>query len=455
VAQVAGPGEPDRSKCRPNAITAARKRSVIERAGSVDRMRVLVVGSGGVGSAFAAIASHREAYSHITVADIDLDKAEEAVDTAVNTEGGRVVAAFVDASDDAAVAALARQARADVILNACDPRFNDPIFDGAFAAGCHYVDMAMHMSEPHPTKPYEKTGRRLGDSQFAQHPVWKNRGLMALVGMGVEPGFSDVAARYAADHLFSKIDEIGVRDGADLVVDGYDFAPTFSIWTTIEECLNPPVVYERERGWFTTEPFSEPEIFTFPQGIGPLQCVNVEHEEVILIPRWIDVERVTFKYGLGDDFINVLKTLQKLELVSTDPVEVRGVKVSPRDVVAAALPDPAELGDKMTGRTCAGTWVKGLGKDGNPREVYVYHIVDNAWSMREFGHQAVVWQTAVMPAVAIELMATGQWSARGIVGPEALPSEPFLELLDQHGMEWDFSEYWDRKPAPERERPAS
>ena len=122
---------------------------------------------------------------------------------------------------------------------------------------------------------------------------------MALVGMGVEPGFSDVAARYAADHLFSKIDEIGVRDGADLVVDGYDFAPTFSIWTTIEECLNPPVIYERERGWFTTEPFSEPEMFTFPEGIGPLQCVNVEHEEVILIPRWIDVERVTFKYGLG------------------------------------------------------------------------------------------------------------------------------------------------------------
>jgi saccharopine dehydrogenase-like NADP-dependent oxidoreductase len=415
-------------------------------------MRVLVVGSGGVGSAFVAIASHREAYDHITVADIDIERAQAAVDTAVNTSGGRIEAATVDASDEEAVTELANRCNADVILNACDPRFNPPIFEGAFAADCHYVDMAMHMSEPHPTKPYEKTGRRLGDAQFAQSPVWKNRGLMALVGMGVEPGFSDVAARYAADHLFSRIDEIGVRDGADLVVDGYDFAPTFSIWTTIEECLNPPVIYERERGWFTTAPFSEPEIFTFPDGIGPLQCVNVEHEEVILIPRWIDVERVTFKYGLGDDFINVLKTLHKLDLVSTDPVEVRGVRVSPRDVVAAALPDPAELGDKMHGRTCAGTWVKGIGKNGQPREVYVYHIVDNAWSMREFGHQAVVWQTAVMPAVAIELMATGQWSARGVVGPEALPSEPFLDLLDQHGMEWDFAEYRDRQPAPELEQ---
>ncbi|HEY3484450.1 MAG TPA: saccharopine dehydrogenase C-terminal domain-containing protein, partial [Ilumatobacteraceae bacterium] len=264
----------------------------------------------------------------------------------------------------------------------------------------------------------------------------------------VEPGFSDVAARYAADHHFSKIDELGVRDGANLVVEGYDFAPTFSIWTTIEECLNPPVIYERELGWYTTEPFSEPEIFTFPEGIGPLQCVNVEHEEVILMPRWIDVERVTFKYGLGEEFIQVLKTLQKLELHSTNPVDVGGVRVSPRDVVAATLPDPAELGEQMTGRTCAGTWVKGLGPDGRPREMYVYHVVDNAWSMKEFGHQAVVWQTAVMPAVAIELLGTGAWQGVGVVGPEALPADPFLELLDQHGVEWEWEDYLDRKPAP-------
>ncbi|HWL45733.1 MAG TPA: saccharopine dehydrogenase C-terminal domain-containing protein [Ilumatobacter sp.] len=417
-------------------------------------MRVLVVGSGGVGSAFVAIASHRKVYEHITIADIDLDKAQGAVETTVDNlpdEHGRfrIEAAHVDASDEHAVAELARQVGAQVVLNACDPRFNPPIFHGAFEAGCHYVDMAMTLSEPHPTQPYSKTGRRLGDAQFAEHPVWKNRNLMALVGMGVEPGFSDVAARYAADHLFSKIDEIGVRDGADLVVEGYDFAPTFSIWTTIEECLNPPVIYERERGWFTTEPFSEPEVFTFPEGIGPLQCVNVEHEEVILMPRWIkDVDRVTFKYGLGEDFINVLKTLRKLELVSTEPVEVRGVKVSPRDVVAATLPDPATLGEQMTGRTCAGTWVKGTGLDGNPREVYLYHIVDNAWSMKEFGHQAVVWQTAVMPAVAIELIGTGQWFKPGIVGPEALPSEPFLDLLDQYGAEWEWEDYENRAPKP-------
>ena len=410
-------------------------------------MRVLVVGSGGVGSAFVAIAATRQAFAHITVADLDLGRAEAAVANAGEASaGGRIVAAMLDASSREAVTALANEMQADVILNACDPRFNPPIFFGAFEAGCNYVDMAMNLSTPHATDPFNRTGIRLGDGQFAEHPTWKNRGMMALVGMGVEPGFSDVAALYAADELFSQIDEIGVRDGADLVVDGYDFAPTFSIWTTIEECLNPPVVYERERGWFTTEPFSEPELFTFPEGIGEIQCVNVEHEEVILIPRWIDCERVTFKYGLGDEFIDVLKTLHMLDLDSTKQVSVKGVKVSPRDVVAALLPDPAMLGDKMSGRTCAGTWVKGLGKDGEPREVYVYHVVDNAWTMREFGHQAVVWQTAVMPAVAIELMATGQWTGVGIVGPEALPPKPFLDLLDEYGSEWEWAEYCDRRP---------
>ena len=281
---------------------------------------------------------------------------------------------------------------------------------------------------------------KLGDAQFAVADQWEDRELLALVGMGVEPGFSDVAARYASDHLFSRIDEVGVRDGADLVIEGFDFAPTFSIWTTIEECLNPPIIYERDRGWFTTAPFSEPETFVFPDGIGALGCVNVEHEEVLLMPRWLDVGRVTFKYGLGDEFIDVLQTLHKLGLDSTRPVTVRGQEVAPRDVVAATLPNPAELGDRMRGRTCAGSLVTGLGTDGNPRSTYLYQVVDNEWTMREYGHQAVVWQTAVHPVVALEMLATGEWKGAGVKGPEAFTADPFLALLNEHGAPWAMEE---------------
>ena len=393
-------------------------------------MRVLVIGAGGVGAAVASVAARRDFFERIVLADVDATRAQAAAD---RTGDPRFAAAAVDASDPAAIAALARAERADAILNAVDPRFNPPIFEAAFEAGCTYLDMAMTLSEPHPERPYEEAGVKLGDAQFAAAERWREAGLLALVGIGVEPGLSDVFARYARDELFAEIDEVGVRDGANLVVEGYDFAPTFSIWTTIEECLNPPVIWERDRGWFTTEPFSEPEVFDFPEGIGPVECVNVEHEEVLLVPRWVDCRRVTFKYGLGEEFIDVLRTLHKLGLDSKEPVRVRGVEVAPRDVVAAALPDPATLGDRMRGKTCAGTYVTGTGKDGRPRATYLYHVLDNEQSMREWGHQAVVLQTALNPVVALELLANGSWEGAGVLGPEAFPPGPFLELLADYG----------------------
>ena len=259
-----------------------------------------MVGTGGVGAAVAAVAQRRDFFERMTFADLDPARPQALVD---RLDDDRFAAAQVDASDRAGVAALAREH--DAVLNATDPRFVMPIFEAAFESRCTYLDMAMSLSN---------ADTLLGQEQLDQHERWAEAGLLALVGIGVEPGLSDVFARYAADHLFAEIDEVGVRDGANLAVEGYDFAPTFSIWTTIEECLNPPLVWERERGWFTTEPFSEPEVFDFPEGIGPVECVNVEHEEVVLVPRWVECKRVTFKYGLGAEFIDVLRTLNKLGL---------------------------------------------------------------------------------------------------------------------------------------------
>ena len=389
-------------------------------------MKVLVVGTGGVGAAAAAVAQKRDFFERMTFADLDPARPQTLVDRLGDE---RFAAAQVDASDQASVAALAREH--DTVLNATDPRFNMPIFEAAFEARCTYLDMAMSLSEP---------GLLLGKLQLDQHERWADAGLLALVGIGVEPGLSDVFARYAADHLFAEIDEVAVRDGANLEVEGYEFAPTFSIWTTIEECLNPPLVWERERGWYTTEPFSEPEVFDFPEGIGPLECVNVEHEEVVLVPRWVDCRRVTFKYGLGEEFIDVLKTLHKLGLDSKERIRVGNVEVAPRDVLAAALPDPATLGERMHGTTCAGAFVTGTGKDGEPRATYLYHVTDNEHAMREYGSQAVVLQTALNPVVALELLATGSWSGAGVLGPEAFDAVPFLELLNGYGEPWKQSD---------------
>jgi len=394
-------------------------------------MKVLLVGVGGVGEAIAVISKPRKWMELMVLADYNIERARE-VQKKLGDDN-RFPVEFVDAGKQENVEALAKKYGVDLIMNAVDPIFNKQIFDAAFNVGATYMDMAMTLSEPHPTDPFNKPGIKLGDYQFEKAKDWEKKGLLAFVGMGVEPGMADVFARYAQDYLFDEIEEIGIRDGANIVIDGYEFAPSFSIWTTIEECLNPPVIWEKDRGWYTTEPFSEPETFEFPEGIGKVEVVNVEHEEVLLVPRWVKTKRVTFKYGLGDQFIGVLKTLHMLGLDRKEKINVKGVQVAPRDVVAACLPDPAHLGDKMHGKTCAGTWVKGV-KDGKMKEVYIYQVADNQECMAKLGCQAVVAQTAFAPVIAMELLEKGIWKGAGVLGPEAFDPVPFMERMAEYGF---------------------
>ena len=400
-------------------------------------MKILLVGVGGVGEAIAVMSSQRPWLEKMVLADYSRKRLEEV--QAKLGDPGRFPMEWVDASQQELVEVLAKKYGVDLIMNACDPQYNMPIFNAAYATGCSYMDMAMSLSEPHPEDPFHKPGLKLGDLQFEQSEAWAKKGLLALVGMGVEPGLADIFARYAQDVLFDEIDEIGIRDGANLEVRGYEFAPNFSIWTTIEECLNPPVIWEKEKGWFTTAPFSEAEVFEFPEGIGKVECVNVEHEEVLLIPRWVKAQRVTFKYGLGDQFIGVLKTLKMLGLDNKEAIDVKGVKVAPRDVVAACLPDPAHLGDRMFGKTSAGTWVKGT-KDGKPRQVYLYQVADNQECMDRLGVQAVVAQTGFNAVVAFELLALGIWKGCGVLGPEAFEPLPFMERMESFGFPYGMKE---------------
>jgi saccharopine dehydrogenase (NAD+, L-lysine forming) len=395
-------------------------------------MRVLLIGVGTVGEAIARMAAQRGWCEAMVLADYDAERVHslqaELGDTA------RFPVEQIDARDAANVAAAARRHGADLVMNAVDPRFVMPIFEGALAAGTHYIDMATSLSRPHPERPFQQPGIKLADEQFARDADWQAAGRLALLGMGMDPGLTDVFAAHAAKHLFDEINEIHVRDGGDLRIEGYAFAPVFSIWTTIEECLNPPIIWDGERrDWVTTEPFSAPEAFPFPEGIGPVECVNVEHEEVLLVPRWIDAKRVTFKYALGSDFIDKLKTIHALGMDRTDKVNVKGVDVSPRDLLSAITPDPITLGDRMVGRAIVGTWVIGR-KNGKPREVFLYQMADAQETLRRTGSQVVGWQTGFNPVIAMELLASGAWAGSGVLAPEAFDPDPYLALLDRYGI---------------------
>lgn len=402
-------------------------------------MKVLLIGVGGVGEAIAKMSKKKDWLEQMVLANYTINRAREVQKKLGDDK--KFPIEQIDAKDKDGIIALVKKYNIDLIMNGCDPSLNKSIFDAAYEAGCNYMDMAMTLSEVHPEDPYNKPYIKLGDYQFERSKMWEEKGILAIVGSGVEPGMADVFARYAADYLFDEIEEIGIRDGNNMTVEGYSVPFGFSIWTTIEECLNPPVIWERDRGWFTTEPFSEPEIFHLPEGIGPVEMVNVEHEEVLLIPKYIDkgLKRVTFKFGLGDEFITMLKNLKELGLHRTEKIKVGDAYISPRDVVATSAPNPAKLGPKMVGKTCAGTWVKGK-KDGRERQVYLYQVADNQECMKDFGSQAIVAQTAFPPVIMMELVAKGIWKGKGVCGPEAFDAVAFMKRMKEYKFPYGMIE---------------
>lgn len=398
-------------------------------------MRLLLIGVGGVGQSTAMLIKNAgkdgDWLEKMVLSDYDLGRAEE---VAKLCNDARFVAEKVNARDAQTIKDLVKKHNITFIMNAVEPEFNECIFDTALELGVGYIDCAMTLSKRHPDKPYELTHIKLGDYQFAKNKEWEKKGCMAIVGSGVEPGVADVFAKYAAKHLFDEIDEVNVRDGDNYIVPGQDIAFGFSIWTTIEECLNPPIIWEKGRGWFTTESFSEPEIFDFPGGIGPVEVINVEHEEVLLVPRVIDCNRVTFKYGVPKEFRDMLKNLEALGMDSANrKIKVGDTEISPRDFLARVAPSPLETAKIMTGQGCAGTWVTGK-KDGLYRSAYLYSVADNQECLAKYGTNSVVAQTALGPVIMLELVAKGLWNTPGVHGPESFDPDVFVDRMAKYGF---------------------
>ncbi len=416
-------------------------------------MKVLMVGTGGVGEAAAVIASKRDPRGDwlklMVLANRTLSRAEK---VSAKIGDPRFPAEQVDGRDKVSVKALIEKYKPDLLFNACDPSLNESLFDAAYECGINYMDMALSLAVPHPTDPYHKTNIKMGDYQFARHEDWKKKDLLALVGIGIDPGAVNVFARFAQKHYFDEIDEISIKDGGNLTAEGYDITFGFSIWTTIDECLNPPYKWEKDKGIYTVEPFSEPELFTFPDGIGEQELVNVEHEEIVMLPRTMGsaAKKMSFKYGLGSDFITMLKNLRALGLDDKHG-KVGGTNFSPRDVVSMVAPNPADVADKVKGKCCVGTQVTGI-KDGLERRIFIYQTTDNEDEMARIGSGCVVAQTAYNPVMALELLAKGKWSGKGVLGPECFDPDVYIRLADEYDyymgvmeMESEYKKQQDKK----------
>lgn len=440
-------------------------------------MRMMLVGAGAVGECILKVLKKRdpkgEWLEYVLITDYSEERAKEVLDhinrcletdaekdqdkTKPGTESfgilklagvkraDRYEAARADAYEKSELTELIEKHRIDFVMDAASPFVSNYIFDAAYEAGASYGNLGTwSVPREHPkfgigfegsyTEPMTKYN-------FDRHEKWKEKGLTACICLGIDPGVVNVFAKYAAEYLFDELLEVHVKDGGNLQVPGAGKDTVqfgFNVWTVLDEVMNPNAEWSEEEGFRIEDAFAGEEEFQMPEPFGVNRLVKVEHEEVVTMPRYLrkyGLRKASFKIALDDNLLNALKVINALGLRSTHPVEVDGVRVIPRDVVAACAPQPKDIGADMTGGMCVGVHCIGI-KDGKRKECFIYQPFDNEKSMKTWGMQAVVAQTGFGAALGIELLGKGIWKEAGVFSPEYFPSKPYMELMEESGLEY-------------------
>ena len=376
-------------------------------------MRMMLVGAGAVGESMLKILKWRdpkgEWLSYVLVGDYDLSRAEAVAGLLADD---RFSAVQINATDKEQMKNLIQEHKIDFVMDAAPPFASNYIFDAAYEAGANYANMgtwSVPMEEPAYGLGIENSYTEpMTKYNFDRHEQWKEKGQMAVICLGIDPGVVNVF-----------------------------------VWTVLDEVMNPNVEYDQEKGGLIVEKaFAGQETFQMPDGVGENTLVKVEHEEVVTFARYLaqyGLKKATFKISLDDNLITALKVIDHLGLRSLKPVQVGNVKVVPRDVVAACAPQPLDIGTEMIGEMLVGVHCIGE-KDGVRKEYFLYQNFDNQASMEQWGSQAVVAQTGFGAALAIELIGRGIWKDTGVFSPEYFDPEPYLKLMDETGYEWHVME---------------
>ena len=387
-------------------------------------MKVLVLGAGAVGTVSALKFVQDAMLEQLVIADAVSARASLLAD---RVRDSRVSAMQLDAGDRAVVARTIRETGTTIVLNAALPVTNLDVMRACLAAGCDYIDLASGGSDA--------DGIPKLEDQFALDAEFRAAGRLALLGMGADPGTTNVYAAYAAKHLLDSVTELRVRDGDNSVCQGHDgFVAAFSPWVFIDECLCRAVSY-RDGRYQLEEPLTGFEPFEFPE-LGVLNCYYVDHEESKTLPRFFPQARlVDFKLCMDDVTVETLRVMKRLGLSGKNLVRVGDASIAPRDLVVSLLPQPKDLAGRMRGKTCVGTLAKGL-KNGEPRAFYIHNIADHETVYAELGVQATAYQTGIPPVIAARLISERRWRGTGVMSPEQFDPDPFLERLAREGMPW-------------------
>ena len=386
-------------------------------------MKVLLVGAGAVGTVSALKFAKEAVLEQLVIADTVSARASLLAD---RLNDPRVSAIGLDAGDRAAIASVICKAGITLVLNAALPATNLAVMQACLAGGSHYIDLASAGTDA--------DGIPKMDDQLALDADFKAAGRLAMLGMGADPGTTNIYAAYAAKHLLDTVTELRIRDGDNAVCDHDGFVAAFSPWVMIDECLCNAVAYRNGR-FVMEQPLTGMEPFDFPE-IGVLTCYYVDHEECKSLPRLFPQARVIdFKLCMADSTVETLRVMKRLGLSSKNRVRVGDHSIAPRDLVVSLLPDPKDLAGRMRGKTCVGTLAKGV-KNGEPKAYFIYNVTDHESAYRDLGVQGTAYQTGIPPVIAARLISQGIWRGAGVMSPEQFDPDPFLQCLALEGMPW-------------------
>jgi len=385
--------------------------------------RVLIIGAGGVGQVVAhKCAQVPEVFSEIWLAS----RTEEKCRRIAAQISRPIHTAQVDADDVSQTVALIRRIQPALVINVALPYQDLAIMDACLETGVHYLDTANY--EPPDEAKFEYKW------QWAYQERFREKGLMALLGSGFDPGVTNVFTAWLQKHEFDTIDELDIID-ANAGNHGQPFATNFNPEINIRE-VTARGRYWENGAWLETDPLTVKQSFDFPEGIGPMNIYLMYHEELeSIVKHFPGIKRARFWMTFSENYLNHLKVLQNVGMTRIDPVMYNGQEVIPLQFLKAVLPDPSSLGPLTKGRTCIGCLARGT-KDGKPKIAYLYNICDHEACFREVQSQAISYTTGVPAMIGAKMMLTGKWNGQGVFNMEQLDPDPFMEALNQHGLPW-------------------
>lgn len=392
--------------------------------------KVLIIGAGGVGGVVThKCADDPNTFSEIVLASRTLSRCEKIQKQVRELHGREIQIETVDADNVAQTVELIRAVEPALVVNVALPYQDLPIMDACLETGVDYLDTANY--EPLDEAKFEYKW------QWAYHERFMQKGIMALLGSGFDPGVTNMFCAYAQKELFDEIDTIDILDcnGGD---HGHPFATNFNPEINIREITQRGKYWENGE-WVEIEAMSQSRMFDFPE-VGERKAYLLYHEELESLVKHIDgLKRIRFWMTFGDEYITHLRVLQNVGMTSIEPITYEGREIVPIQFLKELLPDPSTLGENYTGKTSIGCLIEGR-KNGEPKKVFIYNVCDHAESWKEVRAQAVSYTTGVPTMVGAKMMLTGAWRGDGVFNIEQLDPDPFLSELAARGLPWHVKE---------------